>query len=51
MDAVAGGQRDPLSDTGTHQLGIYGVVAIGGNQQPTADRAAGAGRLPLRLRE
>ena len=41
----------PLPDKGGHRIRDEDMARIGGNQQSTADRAAGARRLPLRLRD
>jgi hypothetical protein len=38
-------------DKGGHRIRDEDMARIGGNQQSTADRAAGARRLPLRLRD
>ncbi|MGB8878474.1 MAG: hypothetical protein WCD11_19275 [Solirubrobacteraceae bacterium] len=39
------------SDKGSHQIRDEDMARIGGNQQPTAGRAAGARLLPLPVRD
>ncbi len=43
--------RLPPTDKGGHRIRDEDMARIGGNQQSTASRLAGARRLPLRLRD